>query len=349
MFSFLKHNVILLPFLGMFIAAQAGMQGQADPVMSARAALRDTVLKRDSNMLDPKKGFRDLFVHSEIGDGISVQQLNPRAVSFVKDYIARHNKGLQKMKEWGRPYFDMMDAVLLQYGLPRELKYLAVIESHLKSGAVSWAGAVGPWQFMPATARRYGLKVTAQYDERTDYLKSTHAAARMLKDLFGIYGDWLLVIAAYNGGPGNVDRAIRLSGSRDFWTLQHRLPNESKDHVKKFISTHYIMEGNGGVTTLTKGETKIILPGDRNGLSSGELDSSLTENIGGKYDAGVMAKYLEMDLATFNRYNPSFRQRSAVDGHYELRLPAEKMKLFREKKHQILEESMRVLLEQVGF
>lgn len=312
------------------------------------AGLDDTALKKDT-LVDLKKGFKNLFVTNPLGDGISAQQLNPQAISFVQDYMSRHSKDLKKMKDWGKPYFDMMDAVLVQHGLPKELKYLSVIESHLKSTAVSWAGAVGPWQFMPATARRYGLIVTNQYDERTDYIKSTHAASRMLKDLFKQYGDWLLVIAAYNGGPGNVNTAIRRSGSKDFWTLQYRLPNESKDHVKKFISTHYIMEGEGGITTLTKDEAKDALLNNNNlNLSKAELDSSKILTISGRYNSFVTAKYLLMDAATFNRYNPGFNTAIATNGKYDLRLPADKMALFLVKKYEILNESLQVLLKQAG-
>src|SRR5574339_486357 len=207
---------------------------------------------------DPKAGFKDLYVGQPEEDGLSQVQMNPRAISFVEGYMAKNRKSLEKLKGWGRPYFDMIDAVLNYHGLPRELKYLAVIESYLKTYAVSWAGAVGPWQFMPATGRRFGLKINAYTDERTDYYKSTHAAAKYLNELYNIYNDWLLVIAAYNGGPGNVDAAIRKSKSRNFWDLQHYLPAESRDHVKKFIATHYIMEGDGGITTLTKDETEIL-------------------------------------------------------------------------------------------
>jgi len=123
------------------------------------------------------------------------------------------------MKDWGRGYFDMMDGILAKHGLPKELKYLAVIESQLKSHAISWAGAVGPWQLMPSTARKLGLKVGSKVDERRDIYKSTQAACRYLTNLYSIYGDWLLVIAAYNGGPGKVNAAIKRSGSTDFWTL----------------------------------------------------------------------------------------------------------------------------------
>jgi membrane-bound lytic murein transglycosylase D len=311
----------------------------------AGAIVTDTTIKKDSVINDLKKGFKNLFVVSALGDGISTQQLNPLAISFVQDYMEKNANGLKKMKDWGRPYFDMMDGVLTQHGVPKELKYLAVIESGLKANVISWAGAVGPWALMPGTARMYGMQVTRSIDERTDYVKSTHVAARLLKDLYKEYNDWLLVIAAYNGGPGNVNKAIRRSGSKDFWVLQHHLPTESKNHVKKFISTHYIMEGEGGVTTLTKDEVKeVLLNGGGTNLSQEEMDNSKSQAISGRYHSSIMLKYLGMDLATFSRYNPGFDSQVGQQGKFELRLPKDKMDIFRAKKFDILNESMQYLL-----
>jgi membrane-bound lytic murein transglycosylase D len=300
---------------------------------------------------DPKEGFKNLFV-SNPGEAqeINTAQLNPRAISFVQDYMLKHKKNLEKLKGRGRPYFDMIDAVLTCHGLPRQLKYLAVIESYLKTYAVSWAGAVGPWQFMPATARRFGLRVNAYLDERTDYYKSTHAAARYLAELYNTYEDWLLVIAAYNGGAGNVDAAIKKSKSRDFWSLQHYLPAESRDHVKKFIATHYIMEGQGGVTTLTKEETNelklasAINPAAKN-LSEAELNNSKTQNISGRYNSVVIARHTLFPITEFNRYNPDFDKLISLNGKYELRLPADKMDIFIARRFDILNESLQLLLD----
>jgi membrane-bound lytic murein transglycosylase D len=299
---------------------------------------------------DPKEGFKDLYVPKPEEEGLNQVQLNPRAISFVDDYMAKHRKGLEKLKGWGRPYFDMIDAVLTYHGLPRELKYLAVIESYLKTYAVSWAGAVGPWQFMPATGRRFGLKINAYVDERTDYYKSTHAAAKYLSELYNIYNDWLLVIAAYNGGPGNVDAAIRKSKSNNFWNLQHYLPAESRDHVKKFIATHYIMEGDGGITTLTKDETEslkqasLVNPAARN-LTAAELESSKVQAVSGRYNSLVIAKHTMFPITEFNRYNPDFDKLIMQNGKYELRLPPDKMNLFLAKKYDILNESIQLILD----
>ncbi len=296
---------------------------------------------------DLKKGFRNLFVTNKLTNGITAEQLNPLAVTFVQDYLKKYAKGLQQMKGWGKPYFDMIDGVLTQYGLPKELKYLAVIESGLRPLTLSWAGALGPWQLMPATARQYGLKVNNLTDERTDYHKSTHVAAKLLRDLYKQYEDWLLVIAAYNGGPGNVNKAIRNTGSRDFWKLQHHLPNESKNHVKKFIATHYIMEGEGGVTTLTKDEAGNLLPGNNN-LAKEEADSASILQITGRYVAAVICRQIEMPVADFNRYNPGFDAVTGTQGSYELRLPPARMELFVAKKKEILGESMQWLLQQAA-
>ncbi|MDQ3682131.1 MAG: lytic transglycosylase domain-containing protein [Bacteroidota bacterium] len=181
--------------------------------------------------------------------------LNPKGAKFVANYLEVNNEMLQKIKKRSNPYFKIIDDIFHQHGLPLELKYLAVIESKLNAKAVSHAGAVGPWQFMPTTAKELGLRITQKYDERTHYYKSTKAAAKYLKYLHQLFGDWLLVIAAYNGGPGTVYKAIRNSGSRNFWVLQHHLPAETRGHVKRFIGAHYFFEKEGGLTTLTKAET----------------------------------------------------------------------------------------------
>jgi len=181
-------------------------------------------------------------------------KMNKKAEKFVQDYIEENEENLEEIKAKSANAFRIINQVFTRYQLPTELKYLAVIESELNTHARSHVGAVGTWQLMAPTARILSLKVTSKYDERTHLYKSTVAAARYLNDLYDIFGDWLLVIAAYNTGPGNVMKAIKKSGSRDFWKLQNYLPLETRLHVKKFIGTHYFFEGKGSVTTLTKQE-----------------------------------------------------------------------------------------------
>jgi len=327
--------------------AEPGFNHQ--PVSDTAGIQAKDSLKKDTVLIDPKSGFKDLFVStSTLSNGASMEQLNPLAISFVEDYMARHSKSMNAMKDWGKGYFDMMDRILTKHGLPKELKYLAVVESQLKSNAMSLAGAVGPWQFMPSTARNLGLKVGRKVDERRDIYKSTQAASRYLTSLYSIYGDWLLVIAAYNGGPGKVNSAIRRSGSRDFWTLQKYLPAESRKHVKKFIATHYIMEGEGGITTLTKTEAKNLLT-NANKLKNDEGDNSVIQMISGRYNSSIIVKHVEMDLLAFHKINPNFDKDIAFNGQYELRLPAEKMEIFMTKKSDILSESILLLLNPETF
>jgi membrane-bound lytic murein transglycosylase D len=313
---------------------------------------KDTLIKKDSSGtpnpagMDPKESLTKMLTAAIDNSSVSGAKLNPMAISFVENYIAKHRKGYLAMKNKYEPHLNLMDQVLEQHGIPKEMKYLAVIESHLHSTIISSAGAVGPWQFMPATARHYGLVVNGSRDERMDYFKSTHAAAKMLTELYSEFKDWLLVVAAYNGGPGNVQRAIRKSGgSKDFWTLQHFLPNESMNHVKKFIATHYIFEGDGGATTLTKDETRDLLNNTVK-LNEEEQKKSTAYNITGRFSAAVIMKYLDMDKDDFNRYNPNFDNEIAIKGSYNLRLPVQKMNHFIAKRYQILDESMQLLMKQ---
>ena len=295
-----------------------------------------------------KSGFDNLVLASV--SGTNGARLNPRAVSFVQDFMIRNRDEMEDMKGWGRPYFNLIDGILNQYGLPTQLKYLAVIESNLKPTALSWAGAVGPWQLMPATARLLGLKVTHKVDERKNYVKSTKAAALYLRDLYSELGDWLLVIAAYNGGTANVYKAAKRSHSMDFWTLQYYLPAESRNHVKKFIGTQYIFEGQGSVTTLTKEEATDQLSGSsmyvfNRKLSKDEQATAKTINVSGKYISNVISKYVLMDQTEFDRYNPNFdKVMASANNSYDLELPADKMDLFVSNKYQILNESVQRLL-----
>jgi membrane-bound lytic murein transglycosylase D len=137
-------------------------------------------------------------------------------------------------------YFPMIEDIFDSYGLPAELKYMAVIESALNPNAVSRAGATGLWQFMYSTGRLYGLTINSIVDERRDPVKATHAAAQYLKDMYNIYHDWILVIAAYNCGPGNVDKAIRRSGNRkDYWEIYYRLPRETRGYIPQYVAATY--------------------------------------------------------------------------------------------------------------
>lgn len=161
---------------------------------------------------------------------------------FIDQYSGRLRRTVSYALGAGNFYIPIFEEALDYYGLPLELKYLPVIESALEPKAKSPAGAVGLWQFMLATGKRYDLKVNSLIDERQDPYKSSWAAARYLRDLYKIYRDWSLVIAAYNCGPGNVNKAIhRANGVRDYWTIYPYLPSETRGYVPAFIAANYIM------------------------------------------------------------------------------------------------------------
>ena len=209
-------------------------------------------------------------------------RLNSNATKFVKEYVKKNASYLGKIKLRSEASFTIMNSVFASYELPVQLKYLAVVESELKSKALSPVGAAGMWQLMPGTAKMLGLTVTKKYDERRLCYKSTKAAAKYLNSLYNQFGDWLLVIAAYNSGPGPVYAAIKKSGSRNFWRLQQYLPAETKMHVKRFIGTHYFFEGEGSITTLTKAEAADylrIVEKFKTDIKTKETDSSTDENI----------------------------------------------------------------------
>jgi membrane-bound lytic murein transglycosylase D len=312
--------------------------------VSANTDLMDT-------LIDDKKPFANLFLYNKAVSNKSYQsQINPRAISFVDEYIKKQGKSLEKMKVWGKPYFDLYDQILINYGIPKEMKYLSVIESHLGAGGISWAGAVGPWQLMPGVAKEYGLQVGGYWDQRTDYFKSTHVAARIMKKLYTEFDDWLLVVAAYNCGNGCVRSAIRRAKSKDFWQLQYFLPEETRNHVKKFIATHLIFEGAGGFTTMTAAEVAQAKTQNKNTpltLSAAELAGSALIEVSGRFNSLVVANELQINIQQFNAWNPGFDKALAAGEKYAMRISKDKEAVFLAKKNQLLLASVRAIIEGV--
>ncbi|MBO4530855.1 MAG: transglycosylase SLT domain-containing protein [Paludibacteraceae bacterium] len=167
---------------------------------------------------------------------------NPIVKKYIELYTIRRRKQMEYMLGVGNYYFPIFEQALDAAELPIELKYLPVIESALNPRAFSVAGASGLWQFMYGTGKLYGLQGNSLIDERRDPIKATAAAVRYLKDLYRIYNDWALVIAAYNCGPGNVNKAIRRSnGKKDYWAIYPYLPKETRGYVPAFIAATYAM------------------------------------------------------------------------------------------------------------
>ncbi len=236
------------------------------PLVDVRWDLNDTVQPELKNNLDKLvnawyaenavktkvyEGDGSKYVKEDLADSVYIQRLqslpsmfglsyNKIVRNYIELYTQRRRNEVEIMMGRAEYYFPIFEEVLDKEGLPQELKYLPIIESALNPKALSKAGASGLWQFMYATGKMYGLEVNSFVDERCDPIKSSHAAVKFLKDLHDIYGDWPLVIAAYNCGPGNVNKAIRRSGGKkNYWDIYYWLPKETRGYVPAFIAALY--------------------------------------------------------------------------------------------------------------
>ena len=299
----------------------------------------DTILERiffDEALawLDTTECTSDTLI-TELPDSIYKQRL--QALPFVievpynevvRRYILRYVKhsprqlaALQRKAEY---YFPIFEDILAKHDLPYELCYMPVIESALNPQARSHMGATGLWQFMPATGKKYGLEINSLVDERMDPIRSTEAACLFLKNLYAIFQDWNLVIAAYNCGPGNVNKAIhRAGGKRDFWSIYPYLPSETRGYLPIFIAASYAMnyaEAHGicPATPLTTMASDTIVTTQRQHLKQ------IADNI-------------DIPLAELRRLNPQYPRDIIPGGKaYAICLPIEKAGLYIDKQDSIL-------------
>ncbi len=198
----------------------------------------------DCNMSDVNPLYPDSVYIDRLSRIPSIMEMpyNEIIRKFIDQYATRLRKNVSYMLGAANFYMPIFEEALDVYDIPQELKYLPIIESALNPSAVSRAGASGLWQFMIGTGKIYGLESNSLIDERRDPIKSTWAAARYLRDLYAIYQDWNLVIAAYNCGPGNINKAIRrANGEKDYWSIYNFLPKETRGYVPAFIAANYIM------------------------------------------------------------------------------------------------------------
>ena len=231
--------------------------------------------------------------------------------NYIELYTVKRREQAGALLGLGAYYFPFFEEVLDREGLPLELKYLPVIESALNPRAFSRAGACGLWQFMYGTGRMYGLEVDSYVDERRDPARSTEAAARYLKDLYEIYEDWILVIAAYNCGPGNVNKAIRRSGGkRSYWDIYYLLPRETRGYVPAFIGAMYLFEYY-----------------DRHGIVPGECGLPMmcdTVMVEDALHFDQVEALLDISIEELRDLNPQYRADLVPAGYgktYPLRLP----------------------------
>ncbi len=236
--------------------------------------------------------------------------------SFILRYTQRNPKQLARLKRMSEYYFPIFEEALGRYGLPYELELMPVIESALNPQAHSHMGAAGIWQFMPYTGKRYGLEINSLVDERLDPVRSTDAACRFLKAMYEVFGDWNLVIAAYNCGSGNVSKAIhRAGGKRDFWSIYPYLPRETRSYLPIFIAANYALNYS-----------------DAHGICPAPLEkTTLTDTIRTTHRLHLeqVSAKLDIDMQELRRLNPQYIRDILPGGSaYALCLPAEKTALF---------------------
>jgi membrane-bound lytic murein transglycosylase D len=256
----MRFTAILLTFL--FAVLNANAQSAADTIITKPESGTDRITQdldslvsswyvRKALISAPDQSWADTIGHEE-ADSVYLTRLskinsiislpfNNIIKSHIHVYTIRQRKKFCAVLGLRDYYFPMIEDVFDSYGLPAELKYMAVIESALNPNVVNRrSGATGMWQFMYSTGRMYGLTINSIVDERRDPVKATHAAAKYIKDLYNIYNDWILVIAAYNCGPGNVNKAIRRSGNKkDYWDIYYRLPRETRGYIPQYVAAAY--------------------------------------------------------------------------------------------------------------
>lgn len=251
---------------------------------------------------------------------------NETVRNIIKLYTERRRNVVEVMLGLSSYYFPLFEETLDKYNLPVELKYMAIIESALNPKAISRAGACGLWQFMYSTGKRLGLEINSYVDERRDPIKATDAAARYLKTLYDIYGDWHLVIAAYNCGPGNVNKAISRSGGvKDYWSVYYRLPRETRTYVPAFIAASYVMNYYK-CHNLTPRKVNFPIVTD-------------TLMVSSYINLKQISEYMKIDLNTLRELNPMYRVDiipAKADKPYPLCLPQENIMGFISNQDSIL-------------
>ena len=243
--------------------------------------------------------------------------------AYVKQYINVYTKQrrqqMSRMMGLAAYYFPVFEEVLDQFNLPLELKYLALVESALNPKAKSWAGATGLWQFMYNTGKEYNLKVSSYVDERMDPFRATIAACEFFKKSYSVYGDWSLVLASYNSGRGNVNKAIRRSGGKkNYWQIRRFLPKETRSYVPAFIAVCYAMN-YASDHKISSEKPRVLFR---------EVD---TIEVKHQIDFEYLSSSLDISLDELEFLNPAYKINviPKVDGRtYHLVLPIDKMGVF---------------------
>ncbi|MEC4113308.1 LysM peptidoglycan-binding domain-containing protein [Myroides pelagicus] len=245
---------------------------------------------------------------------------NETLEKVIKSFIKRRKRSFERLMGISQYYFPMFEERLSKYDVPLEVKYLSIVESALNPKARSRVGATGLWQFMYATGKQYNLEVNSFVDERMDPVKSSDASAEFLADLYRMYGDWELVLASYNAGPGNVNKAMRRSGEyENYWNIRHNLPRETQNYLPAFYATMYMFEF-----------------AEEHGMKAAEpapvqLFETDTISVRQTITFAQLAELLDMTEEEIEFLNPTYKLKVipyVSDKEHYVRLPIEKVGLF---------------------
>lgn len=274
--------------------------------------LSTELLKERLKVLDAKSAFNIEY--------------NPGLENIIKHYLKNRKKSYERLMGLSQYYFPIFEEALSKYNVPLEIKYLAIVESALNPRAVSKMGATGLWQFMYGTGKQYNLEINTFVDERSDVLKATEAACQYMVNMYAIFGDWDLVLASYNAGPGNVTKAIRRSGGKqNYWNIRPFLPKETQGYVPAFLATMYVYEYH---------KEHGIVP-NKPILNTFSTDTIKIKN---KMSFKQISDLLDISVEQLQFLNPSYKRDyvpSIPGKNHFLRLPIDKVAVFTSNEEKI--------------
>lgn len=349
----------LLAFNGIFSANAQNLDKSFYKVTSDTVVIKKGTSKSliAANVEPPKPKYKHVpFAIDTAYFGNKVEYIT----GYTEKYLKSHHKTITTVQDRSKKLFPLLDNVLDQNEIPKELKYLAVIESALNNEARSPVGAVGPWQFMSYTGKEMGLVVNNKRDDRKDWMRSTNAAAKYMMKLYEDLDDWLLVIAAYNSGPTPVLRAIQKTGSRNFWDIKNMLPKETQGHVLAFIATatifekleHYIgTELPEEISFMKPSSTTPVAekPKPKPRFTEEELKSMAIVRISEPLYPELLQQELGMDVKLLYKWNfdyELFEYKTYSEKIYNLRIPKEKLDQFVARKEYLEKRSKQIYMSQ---
>ncbi|MBM3920525.1 MAG: LysM peptidoglycan-binding domain-containing protein [Sphingomonadales bacterium] len=302
----LSNRYICTLLTSLFSILNLSAQAPIGPAMETNMDKIDSMTQLLYENIPSHIPVTDTFNHNLLNQDVFKSQMNQLGSTIAFPYnqhvalhirylMAQNDAFYDMLHKRMQLYFPIYEQVLDRYNLPQELKYVSIIESHLNPNAVSWCGATGLWQFMPYTGRSMGMRIDYTIDERKGIVQSTEKACEYFKNSYNIFGDWLMAIASYNCGPGNVQRAInRSGGKKDFWSIMPFLPKETQNYVPKFIAAAYVL-------SFTRYSTY-----NHNYRSAVLVKTPVDSAIG----MGAIARYLSISEDDIIGYNREFIKKS---------------------------------------